>query len=63
MKNLVRAIAFASAIPAVFAGMCMIHTKTTADQNQIAMIHAGTVPGPVPTCNPLTQACPNVRGK
>jgi hypothetical protein len=55
MKFAVRVAALALIIVAALAGNSS--SKTTA----VASMHQGTVPGPMPTCNPFTQNCGKLR--
>jgi hypothetical protein len=57
MKIAFRVIAATSVLAAAVVG------NSLPKGNALVAMHRATVPGPVPTCNPLTQACPNLREK
>jgi|HubBroStandDraft_5_1064220.scaffolds.fasta_scaffold1848062_1 hypothetical protein len=55
MKLSIRVIAFTFVVAAAIVGNSLPKNAT------LAAMHRATVPGPVPTCNPFTQPCPNIR--
>lgn len=57
MKATVRVIAITFVVAAAIAGNSLPKNST------VAVAHHALVPGPIPTCNPLTQSCGNVRDK
>ncbi|HEY9127597.1 MAG TPA: hypothetical protein VIM62_10755 [Acidobacteriaceae bacterium] len=57
MKIAIRVIALTAVFAAFVAGSSM--PKNSA----MASMQRSDMPGPIPLCNPLTQSCPNIRGK
>jgi hypothetical protein len=55
MKLALRVIAFTFVVAAAIGGNLL--PRHTA----LAAVHQASVPGPLPTCNPFTQTCPNTR--
>jgi disulfide bond formation protein DsbB len=55
MKIAIRIFALTLAIAGAVAGTAMERTS------DITSVHASTMPGPVPACNPFSQKCPNLR--
>jgi hypothetical protein len=55
MKLALRVAAFTLVVAAAVAGNSIPKNPT------VASMHKGTVPGPVPLCNPFTQTCQNIR--
>ncbi|HTJ30599.1 MAG TPA: hypothetical protein VL346_08870 [Acidobacteriaceae bacterium] len=58
MKTTLRVLALTSLAAAFVAGASVPKNNAIA----AAVLHS-SVPGPIPLCNPLTQNCPNIRGK
>ena len=55
MKLGLRVAAFTLVVAAAVAGNSVPKNTT------VASMHRGTIPGPVPLCNPFTQTCQNIR--
>lgn len=55
MKFALRVAAFTLVVAAAVAG------NSLPNNTVVAVMHKATVPGPLPLCNPFTQACPNIR--
>ncbi len=55
MKFALRLAALSAVVFAAVSGNPMSHANVSA------AIHRSSVPGPVPTCNPFTQTCKNLR--
>jgi hypothetical protein len=58
MKVAVRVIALTFVVVAAVAG-----NSLPRKANLASMHPSATMPGPVPTCNPFTQNCQNLRSK
>ena len=57
MKFAIRVLVLSSIVAATVVGNSMPRTTT------VASLHPTANPGPVPTCNPYTQTCQNLRSK
>ena len=57
MKLAIRVIALTFVVAAAVAG------NSLPSKSKTASIHSSAMPGPVPTCNPFTQNCQNIRSK
>lgn len=57
MKVAIRVIALTFVVAAAVAG------NTLPSKTTFASMHSSAMPGPVPTCNPFTQNCQNIRTK
>jgi hypothetical protein len=55
MKLALRVAAFTLVVVTAVAGNSIPKNPT------VASMHKGTIPGPVPLCNPFTQTCQNIR--
>jgi hypothetical protein len=61
MKTALRVIALSAIVPTLLATNYLPKNKSVVAGKTVAVLQPATLPGPIPTCNPLTQSCSNIR--
>lgn len=61
MKTALRVITLSAMVPTLLATNYLPKNKSVVADKAVAVLQPSTFPGPIPTCNPLTQSCPNIR--